>query len=219
MDEKETKAPETDPVSAENPEEGQQPVQEEKQEEKKKGKKKFIIILIILLLLLLLLIGIVVYLLFGRNEEDNTVLEPDYASIDVEENAEAIGDDDDEKLEASEGGGAVALVYSDEVTVDLSAGTLTLYYQNPTRSTQNIVVQVIVTGSDDDEYLLAQSGILEPGYMVTTLDLEEELDVTLTSGVYSGIFRLLFYDPDTGERAVVDTEIPIDITVTDSSEE
>lgn len=213
LDEENTKTPETEAADTEkSTEAGEQPQQEE---EKKKGKKKFIIILIILLLLLLLFIGIIVYLLFGRNDDSNTVLEPDYASIDVEENAEAIGDEDDEKLEASEGGGAVALVYSDEVTVDLESETLTLYYQNPTRSTQNVVVQVIVTGSEDDEYLLAQSGILEPGYMVTTLDLEEELDVTLTSGVYSGVFRLLFYDPDTGERAVVDTEIPIDITVSE----
>ena len=213
LDEENTKTPEAEAADTEkSTEAGEQPQQEE---EKKKGKKKFIIILIILLLLLLLFIGIIVYLLFGRNDDSNTVLEPDYASIDVEENAEAIGDEDDEKLEASEGGGAVALVYSDEVTVDLESETLTLYYQNPTRSTQNVVVQVIVTGSEDDEYLLAQSGILEPGYMVTTLDLEEELDVTLTSGVYSGVFRLLFYDPDTGERAVVDTEIPIDITVSE----
>lgn len=165
--------------------------------------------------ILVILIIIIILLLLRRcgGSPSGVVLEPDYAQLPTETNAVEIGDKDDEKLEAPQGGGSVALVYSDQVTLDLAAGTVGLYYQNPSRSTQNVVVQVVVNGSGDDKYLLAQSGVLEPGYMVTSLELNKDSGVTLSAGGYSGSLKLLFYDPETGERAIVDTDIPITITV------
>ena len=35
----------------------------------------------------------------------------------------------------------------------------------------------------------------------------------LSPGSYEGSFAVLYYDPDTGEKAMVDTEIPLTITV------
>ena len=179
---------------------------------------RIIILLLILLLLLLLFAGgayahsLNLFDLF-RKKPSGVVLEPDYPSMSMEFNAEKIiGDDDGEKLEAPTGGGSVEIVFSGKVVVNRGNQSVNLYYENPARSTQNVVVQVIVDAPEEKQYLLAQSGILEPGYRVSTLDMNGD-DVTLSPGGYDGRLKLLFYDPETGERAVVDTDIPVTIEV------
>ena len=122
-------------------------------------------------------------------------------------------------FEVSEIGGAVELNYSDKVEYGLSDQTVTLFFANPGSSTQAVVLQIIVYGGVNvdtgkpEEYLLAESGILRPGYYVERLDADLESNVSLASGVYSGVMRVLFYNEDTGERAVVNTEIPVNISV------
>ena len=43
--------------------------------------------------------------------------------------------------------------------------------------------------------------------------METEEPVLLTQGGYHGEFRVRCYDPGSGEKAVVNTVIPVDITV------
>ena len=80
-----------------------------------KGKK---ILIPVLLLITLIAIGVTIWALCFRDTAP--VLAPDYAPVEEETNAQAIEDDSGEKLEAEEGGGAVSLTYSNEVTIDLS---------------------------------------------------------------------------------------------------
>ena len=126
-------------------------------------------------------------------------------------NADTIPDDDSEKPVVSNGGGSVTISFMDNVTYSLSTGELSLYYQNPNASTHNVVVQVILE-SGEDEYLLAQSGILTPGHQVTALQADAGAP-QLSVGGYNGKLKLLFYDPETGERAIVDTDIPCTVSV------
>lgn len=140
------------------------------------------------------------------------VLQPDYAPVETEPNAFP-SKDNETKLEASEGGGAVALIYSDQVVYNLSTGRVSLSYTNPSSSTASVVIQIIINGPDGAEYLLAQSGIMDPGYTVERLDNDMQVNLSLSPGGYSGIMRLLFYNTDTGEKAIVNTEIPVTITV------
>ena len=43
--------------------------------------------------------------------------------------------------------------------------------------------------------------------------VKEAADSALSEGGYNGKLKLLFYDPETGERAIVDTDIPCTVTV------
>lgn len=158
----------------------------------------------------LLIVIIILLLLRGCGEKEN-VLEPDYEQLPPEQNAIAIPDEkpaDTPPPQAS--GGSVELVYSDQITVDTASGRVGLFYQNPSSSTHNVVVQVTIPRGDS-EYLVAQSGVLEPGFMLTDLTLAE--DLALSPGGYDGLIRLLFYHPESGERAIVDTNIPVYISV------
>ena len=171
---------------------------------------------------LLLLIPILLLVIrtgwFKPADDGKVVLAPVYPLIKDEPNSQPT-EDNQQKFEVSENGGAVALNYSDKVEYGLSDQTVTLFFANPGSSTQAVVLQIIVYGGVNvdtgkpEEYLLAESGILRPGYYVERLDADLESNVSLASGVYSGVMRVLFYNEDTGERAVVNTEIPVNISV------
>lgn len=163
------------------------------------------ILIIVLILLLLITIGITIWALFFRNT--TPVLAPDYAPQQTEENAELIDDDSDgEKLQQQQGGGAVSLTYSKEVTIDLSDKTANLMFANPGKSNQDMMVQIVI-----QDTVIVQSGLLTPGYQVTKLDLFD--NAKLSSGTYEGKFVVLYYQKDTGEKAMLNTEIPLTITV------
>ncbi|MBQ6817075.1 MAG: hypothetical protein IJO27_01445, partial [Bacilli bacterium] len=83
-------------------------------------------------------------------------------------------------------------------------------FQNPSKSTQDIVLQVIVK-QGDEEVVIAQSERISAGYALYTLDLKK--DAKLKSGGYEGKFNVIFYDEETKEKAVVNTNIPITIAV------
>lgn len=160
----------------------------------------------ILLLITVIAVSVTIWAVFFRNTAPT--LTPDYAPVEKEENAEKIEDDSDEKMENPEGGGSVSLSYSGQVTIDLSEKKANLYFANPGKSNQDMVVQLVI-----QDTIIVQSGTLEPGNQVTTLDLLDGADSQLSEGGYEGKFVLLYYDPESSEKAIVNTEIPVTITV------
>lgn len=176
--------------------------QKQNQNEESEKRKKYLIIL--LLLLLFITICTTSWALFFR--DTITVLAPDYAPQQNEQNAEKIEGDDNEKLEQPEGGGAVSLTYSKEVTIDLSENKAKLLFGNPSKSNQDMLIQIVI-----QDKVILQSGILSPGYRVTKLDLFN--NVKLSEGKYEGKFVIYYYQRDTGEKAMLNTEIPLTITV------
>lgn len=171
--------------------------------EKSDRKSRWIILL--LLLLLLIAIGVTLWALFFREE---TTLTPDYAPRREDKYAQSLDDQGDEKLEQVQGGGAVSLTYSTKVTVTLDDGMASVYFANPSKSNQDMVLQLVV-----QDVILAQSGKLSPGKQLDTLELLEGAASRLQPGGYNGQFVVLFYQPNTGEKTIVNTEIPVDVTV------
>lgn len=176
-----------------------------KYERKEEKKDKRWLLLLLLLLLLLVAIGVTIWALFFRQAP---ILVPDYAPRQQEQHAEDIGDSDEEKLTQTQGGGAVSLTYTSQVSISLSSGQATLYFANPSKSNQDIVLQIVA-----QDVVLAQSGTISPGKQVETLELWEGVAAQLSPGGYNGRFVVLYYQPDTHEKTIVNTEIPVNITV------
>lgn len=174
---------------------------------KKENKKKRLLILL-LLLITIAAVGLSVWAIWFRDSAP--VLAPDYAPRQIEENAEPIGDDGDEKLSQPDGGGAVGLTYAKEVGISLSDKSATLLFANPTKSNQDMVLQLVI-----DDVVILQSGRLEPGNRVSTLSLLDGAEKRLTAGGYDGKFVVLYYDRTSGEKAMINTEIPVTVTVTE----
>ena len=181
-------------------------VEREKTNESKKN-RKLILLLLLLLLLLLISIGVTIWALFFRGP--TVVLNPDYAPEEVEFNQVPIPNDDaGGKADNAAGGGSVSLNYAAQVIIDLSDGKAGLYFANPGKSNQDMVIQMVI----QDE-VLVQSGRLTPGHQVTELELLPDAAKKLAPGGYDGKFILYYYHPETMEKAMVNTEIEIDISV------
>jgi len=72
-----------------------------------------------------------------------------------------------------------------------------------------MVLQIVIQGT-----VILQSGRITPGNQVTQLELSADAAQLLSSGGYEGSFLVFYYDPVSGEKAIVNTEIPISVTVT-----
>lgn len=170
----------------------------------KKDKRTRLLILL-LLLIAIIAVGVTIWALFFRTAAP--VLAPDYAPVEEETNAEDIeGGDDGEKMSASNGGGAVSMTYQKGVTISLSDRTASLMFQNPSKSVNDVVLQIIIVSSDGTETVVVQSGTIKPGKKVEKLELIEGAAI-LSEGTYTGRFNVLYYDPDSGEKAVVNSSI------------
>ena len=139
----------------------------------------------------------------------------DYAPVELEPNAQPIEEEPEQPAssqEVTEGGGHVTLTYTKAVTVQRSTRTVSLFYQNPATSYNPVSVQVVLVDKNGIEVVIAQSGLLEPGTQLTSLTLST--DVNLPEGSYDGYYSLAFYNPDTSEKAVVDSVVQgLSITV------
>ena len=138
----------------------------------------------------------------------HTTLAPDYAPVNEEKYAEDIGDDGDKKLDQAEGGGAVSLTYSTDVDISLDKKLATLFFANPSKSNQDMVLQIVV-----HDVVVAQSGTISPGKQIGKMDLLSSGARKLQAGGYDGKFVVLYYQPDTHEKTIVNTDIPVKITV------
>ena len=171
-----------------------------------KKPNKMTLLILLLLFITVSAVSVTIWALFLR--DTGPVLAPDYAPQQMEQNAETIPNDSGEKMDKPEGGGAVSLTYSNKVTVDLSDKAASLYFANPGKSTQDMVLQITI-----QDTVILQSGVLKPGNQVKLLNLLEGADEMLQPGGYEGKFVVLYYDQTSGEKATVNTEIPITINV------
>jgi len=172
---------------------------------KTKKKKKINWIYIILITLIIVCVGLI-FILLNKSEQ---ALTPDYAPGTIDTNAIKEQDSGD-KMSVSDGGGAVSLSYSNVVLINSSEKDIKMYFKNPSKSRESIVLELVVT-QNDKEYVLAKSDLLPPGYALYNMDLETKLQ--LPKGGYKGVFRLTYYNEETGVKQIVNTEIEVSIEV------
>lgn len=167
-------------------------------------KQKLLIYL--LLLITVCALGVTVWALFFRAPD--VQLAPDYAPVATEKHAEPIPNDQGERTPAEPGSGSVSLTYSNEVVIDLSSREAALLFANPGRSNQDMLLQIVIRDT-----VILQSGRITPGNQVMTLELSAEAAAMLSPGGYEGSFLVFYYDLSSGEKAIVNTEVPITVTV------
>ena len=165
------------------------------------------ILIPILLTVTVLSSCVTIWALYFR--QSDPVLAPDYAPVSEEKHTQAIPNDSADAHTAQPGSGSVRLTYSDQVNVNLNSRSAGLLFANPGKSNQDMVLQVVIQGT-----VILQSGRIEPGKQVTQLDLSDSAAALLQPGGYEGSFQIYYYHPDSGEKAMVSTEVPVTVTVT-----
>ncbi|MCH5347835.1 MAG: hypothetical protein J1E40_00800 [Oscillospiraceae bacterium] len=159
----------------------------------------FLIILFLILAGVIAAVAIAINLLLTPVEEPppvNPAPEPEPMATPIEDDDTA-----KDRKEASRGSGSIRLQYTLEATLHLSEGSIDMSYKNPGMSNQNAVLSLYIV-SGDTEVLIAESGAIEPGYELTHMGFIENSAV-LSPGKYKGRYSVFYYDPDTGERAMI----------------
>ena len=170
-------------------------------------KNRKILTVALFALLALLIVGIIVVcvLLNVDNDDEDNKIVPDYPPQATDPNQSPMENDPGGKLETSEGGAGVNLTYTATATVDLSEGVVKLYYANPSRSTQDMVVTLILDNENKD--IVCRSQKITPGNQVKELPLNEEIKDLLEVGAgYKAKYVVGCYNPETSEKAIVELE-------------
>ncbi len=206
-------------------------------------KKKKIMILIIILLCLITIASTTITVVLLTNNPKQVVNQNKYPPLSKDPDAVPIEEEDKTQpnLENPEGGGAVSLTYSKQAIASKGDGMASILFQNPAKSNQSIVIQLHITDkvlleklgktgrttadktkiegaqgydSEKSRMIIAESGLLAPGYKLSKLQLKVLPDGTvLPKGSYSAVYYILAYDKDTNERAIVNMQIPITLTI------
>lgn len=183
------------------PEEKQQQ-QDRREEEAQKRRKRIIKLMIVVIIILLLITSCTAYMRFGKP------ITPDYPPQGTEEAQTPIDGDDSDKMESEDGGGAINVTYAMEATVSLSDKTVSLYYANPQASNQNVAILILI-----DDLVVAKTDMITPGNQVTQLPLESYARSMLMEGGYDAEIVVRAYDPENGEKAMIDTKGQLKLTV------
>ena len=172
--------------------------------------KKRILTLLLVSVLLLTMTATMLAPCKKDEDPDKSPIPPDYAPPAQEGGAEDIGDDGEQKLEGPTGGGAVGMTYSNEVTIDISEKKAILRFDNPSKSQNSMVLQLKI-----GEMVVFETGAIAPGKRITSMDVKDSVleQLELITYTTDTNFRVYFYDPNTNERAMVDTKLPVSVTV------
>ena len=170
-------------------------------------KKRKILTIALFALLALLIIGIIVVCLIlngGDNDDANKIV-PDYPPQATDPNQSPMENDPGGVLETSEGGAGVNLTYTATATAHLSEGVVKLYYANPSKSTQDMVVTLVLDNENNE--IVCRSQRITPGNQVNELPLDESIKDLLEVGAgYNAKYVVGCYNPETSEKAIVELE-------------
>lgn len=157
-----------------------------------------------LLLGLLLLAGLLWLIFFGGKREDTPTYVPP-----IDTNATPIEGDD--TVQNTSDGAFISMQYNLRATLSLSTGNIKIFFKNPGKSNQNAVLSLYVV-TDDSEIMIAESGMVIPGYELKDLKFMSDR-VEIEEGKYKGKYKLTYYDPETGEKSFIQPEI-VDVMIT-----
>ena len=167
-----------------------------------------------LIVLLGLILGLAasVIILVNILSKVTPVIEPYNPLPEPDPHVEAIEGDNTSKSDAQSGGGSVSMIYTLKAELSLSSGEISMYFKNPNASNHDVVLELyVISGSDDIK--IAKSGRIQAGYGLYQMSLLEDA-AELSDGVYRGKYKVIYYNPDTGERALVESDITdLQITV------
>lgn len=166
----------------------------------KQNKRKKRVLILLMLLLLLVSIGVPMWYFWYYKPCCCCCNHTDFDKY-----SHQIKEDNEPKMQQPKGGGAVNLRYSNKVEINLSQKKAYLYFGNPSKSNQDVVLELYI-----GETLIAGSGRIAPGYEVAQMDIPSISG--LSEKIYDGVFKLGFYNPGEDEKAKVNTNIPVTIT-------
>ena len=109
----------------------------------------------------------------------------------------------------------VSFKFERVIEVNLSTGTCVFNFLNPGISNHDVVIELRLVGSDGRRELIAKSGAVPSGYSLADLRLLPANErVQIPVGTFEGYVELAFYDMDTHNRSLMESELPVAVKIT-----
>ncbi len=154
----------------------------------------------------LLSVGVCLCLLFNVKEEQPSVIDP---IPEPDKNISAIPDGDSN---ISTDAGTLSMTYVLKAKVSLSTGEVGIYFANPQKSNQNVVIELYIVNGEEN-VLLAKSGQIPRGNRLFKLEAEKNTLSRLKVGDYEGFYRIICWDAESGGKSLVEPKIT-DVVIT-----
>lgn len=153
------------------------------------------------------IICICCHLLMGNAERNieimpyNPLPEVDKAAVEIDDPVP----DSTKAASNANGQKVVRMQYTSAAVINLSNGSIMIDMNNPSDSTHSMVLGLYIE-SDEGDVKIAESGLIPSGHALPAMQMIENAAI-LHEGLYRGKYLLSFYDPSTGEKAIVDSWI------------
>ena len=146
-----------------------------------------------------LLIAMLMYFLSGP-----PVINPDNPLPSLDPNVQQLPEETVDRPDVN-GGGSVSMIYTLKAELSLTSGKIGMYFKNPGDSTHDVVLELYLV-SGGQEIRIGQSGRVPAGTGLFELTFEQKSAV-LSEGQYTAKYKVNYYDPETGERDLVASDI------------
>ena len=133
-----------------------------------------------------------------------------YAPIESDGNQIKIQDSDEAVVSEVN---SISFKFDETLHIDPDDGRCYLNFENPSYATNKIILSLEVEKSDGSRVTIARSGAIEPGYGLAYLSLNDEGYEMINSGITEGYIELTPYDKSTDDLSMVQTELPVKITI------
>ena len=156
---------------------------------------------------LLTLIGIFMFLAIPAAAKVDQV----YAPIEPDDDQIRIQSEEEPPVNTLEN--TMSFKFDETLHIEAATGNVYLNFENPSYSTNKVVISLYSESEGGMRTLLAQSKGIEPGYGLTYLTLNHEGYEAINSGVRNGYIVLTAYDSEDDSKAMVDSTLPVKITI------
>ncbi len=153
------------------------------------------------------LLGTVAFLAIPAAAEANDTI---YAPIVPDKEVVKIKSDEEATVKPSSGTNKMSFQFNETLHVDPKDGSCYINLSNPSYSTNKLVAKLL---SGDDESVMAQTGGIEPGYGLSSLQLNDNGYDKINAGIRNGYILLTAYNNITDDKAMVDSKLPVTIVV------
>lgn len=106
--------------------------------------------------------------------------------------------------------GTIGINYSDKVNINLNDSSITLKYVPFNAPTKSWIQIVLI--NDEVEYILSESGYIENGQAIKSLELKDDMKSILSEGTYRGIMRV-YVDQGTTDESITGLHTDIEVTI------
>ena len=176
-----------------------------------------------------------VYMYQQHKLKDTSI--PAYPPVEISSDAKKV----DDGLTPATGGNSVSYKLVKNVKANSGTGDAIINFLNPGSSNHNIVLQMQITDEElinklgktgrinteqssmekasnydakTQRVTIGESGAVPPGYSLEQLKLHALPDGTvLPAGEYNAVVYMLFYDINSNERAILNSQVPIVLTI------